>query len=859
MLWIFNDNNYYTLIPRCIYNMQSRLLEAERAYVVGQVSGHYYRAWLAAPLFVLTAGPAAAQAFRMPPIVVQTPQIQQYNLNLNDTLKITPSLETTLKPIEAPQVRIAEPARAQPAVPAAGTSQGQPVHIPTGWDYLQDALRDLNNGYYSSAESGFRRAIDAGLSFEGMHNAYLGLAVATYNQKNYNGTLAAAEKLSVYNSREAEQYSVAAYTAKWQSAYQDKRYDDAIEALIGLKNFKYDDAINTLLGLAAELTVKQEYGPALSAYEATDNNPERYRGIIRIEVARGNYEKALAATWQLGGVEGARTRAWIYESIGALPLAVKEVSSYRSDTQVQRYLADKELTGQDRFEERQLFSDWCYYEPARRMGEEQLLFYLFRKSGNGVQPWPSARLTRRPAPRDWSARLLWKSLKNRSWSDTAAAQEYVLYINGPQGSDIAAIWDRQPANDIIERTSEFALGVYTRMHDAERERHEGQADRAFDTYRDIVEKSEAVLDGIPHFSALMQWLSTSAESDRPEEITKKIRNEFEETYPYEAKLAWASILQQAAADRGEEAVKNARSEAQAVLQEAMDEWPRRYPAVNAMAELIWQQVESTHGGEKVEALKTLDGILKRLDGLQPALATDFYVRLHYLLGSYALTAQALNRLAPDQETAETRATRDFLARLNEDQFQSIADMEKGQLYFEVYQSLNDASPVDTFAHHLVEIAVLDGSGRHIETFALVRQALLPGQPPLYLLDRITADGRETLAQYDKKIPTARELVQALIGAGDAGTAATDEFVLQLLSSRSEEKARDAWVKINKQHGEQLGGLSYGIKRIDLGDKGIWFRLQVGPLDNRQAAEQLCKRLKQGDVEMNCLVSRGSLL
>ena len=124
MLWIFNDNNYYTLIPRCIYNMQSRLLEAERAYVVGQVSGHYYRAWLAAPLFVLTAGPAAAQAFRMPPIVVQTPQIQQYNLNLNDTLKITPSLETTLKPIEAPQVRIAEPARAQPAVPAAGTSQG---------------------------------------------------------------------------------------------------------------------------------------------------------------------------------------------------------------------------------------------------------------------------------------------------------------------------------------------------------------------------------------------------------------------------------------------------------------------------------------------------------------------------------------------------------------------------------------------------------------------------------------------------------------------------------------------------------------------------------------------------------------
>jgi cell division protein FtsN len=43
-----------------------------------------------------------------------------------------------------------------------------------------------------------------------------------------------------------------------------------------------------------------------------------------------------------------------------------------------------------------------------------------------------------------------------------------------------------------------------------------------------------------------------------------------------------------------------------------------------------------------------------------------------------------------------------------------------------------------------------------------------------------------------------------------------------------------------------------VQKADLGSKGTWYRLRVGPIDNKGAADKLCSQLKsQGHAD--CLV------
>ena len=49
----------------------------------------------------------------------------------------------------------------------------------------------------------------------------------------------------------------------------------------------------------------------------------------------------------------------------------------------------------------------------------------------------------------------------------------------------------------------------------------------------------------------------------------------------------------------------------------------------------------------------------------------------------------------------------------------------------------------------------------------------------------------------------------------------------------------------------LGGGS--IRRADLGAKGVYYRVRVGPL-TRDAADKICAQLKSGGAE--CILTRG---
>jgi hypothetical protein len=78
--------------------------------------------------------------------------------------------------------------------------------------------------------------------------------------------------------------------------------------------------------------------------------------------------------------------------------------------------------------------------------------------------------------------------------------------------------------------------------------------------------------------------------------------------------------------------------------------------------------------------------------------------------------------------------------------------------------------------------------------------------------------------------------------------------VQLLSLRSENAVRKAWKGLQKRHGDLLGRLSLTVQRRNLGvKKGVYYRLQAGPLANVASAKALCSKLNKR--KMGCLIVR----
>jgi hypothetical protein len=77
--------------------------------------------------------------------------------------------------------------------------------------------------------------------------------------------------------------------------------------------------------------------------------------------------------------------------------------------------------------------------------------------------------------------------------------------------------------------------------------------------------------------------------------------------------------------------------------------------------------------------------------------------------------------------------------------------------------------------------------------------------------------------------------------------------LQLGSLRSEEAARQEWERIKHKNADLLGSLSASAVRADLGDKGIYYRIQTGPVAEPASAERICGELKQRNI--GCIIAR----
>ncbi|SMF14210.1 Sporulation related domain-containing protein [Tistlia consotensis] len=92
-------------------------------------------------------------------------------------------------------------------------------------------------------------------------------------------------------------------------------------------------------------------------------------------------------------------------------------------------------------------------------------------------------------------------------------------------------------------------------------------------------------------------------------------------------------------------------------------------------------------------------------------------------------------------------------------------------------------------------------------------------------------------------PTEAPKAEAAKPAAAAAEVKPGSWVVQLAALRKESEAKAAWSEMQAKHKDLLGAMTLQLDRADLGDRGVFYRVQTGPLPNRATALDLCAQLK----------------
>ncbi|MFP5513025.1 MAG: SPOR domain-containing protein [Alphaproteobacteria bacterium] len=99
---------------------------------------------------------------------------------------------------------------------------------------------------------------------------------------------------------------------------------------------------------------------------------------------------------------------------------------------------------------------------------------------------------------------------------------------------------------------------------------------------------------------------------------------------------------------------------------------------------------------------------------------------------------------------------------------------------------------------------------------------------------------------------APQQAKAAIAPAPAGAGGSGSWRIQLASVRSEGEAAAEWRRIAGRHPDALGGLSMQVAKVDLGDKGVFYRVQGAGADEARA-KSVCAQLRAQNV--GCVVVR----
>jgi cell division septation protein DedD len=80
-------------------------------------------------------------------------------------------------------------------------------------------------------------------------------------------------------------------------------------------------------------------------------------------------------------------------------------------------------------------------------------------------------------------------------------------------------------------------------------------------------------------------------------------------------------------------------------------------------------------------------------------------------------------------------------------------------------------------------------------------------------------------------------------AATAVSAVSGKAVLQIGAYETPEIANGAWAAFKARHTSVVGKLSDDVQKADLGAKGTWYRLRVGPFVDKTSANTACDQLR----------------
>jgi cell division septation protein DedD len=155
------------------------------------------------------------------------------------------------------------------------------------------------------------------------------------------------------------------------------------------------------------------------------------------------------------------------------------------------------------------------------------------------------------------------------------------------------------------------------------------------------------------------------------------------------------------------------------------------------------------------------------------------------------------------------------------------------------------------------IAILNGGQRdpHVEELLPGPETPLPRPMPAEPPPSVAAPAANPPAAAPLPAPPAPNPAVAVVPPPPAAAAppappraapaaaATEGYRLQLGALRTEAAAQQEWARLKRVNADLLGRLEMRAARADLGARGVFYRIEAGPIADRDAAQHACDALK----------------
>jgi cell division septation protein DedD len=127
-------------------------------------------------------------------------------------------------------------------------------------------------------------------------------------------------------------------------------------------------------------------------------------------------------------------------------------------------------------------------------------------------------------------------------------------------------------------------------------------------------------------------------------------------------------------------------------------------------------------------------------------------------------------------------------------------------------------------------------------------------PPKVVVDRREASAIPAAAPTSDAtaaIQTAAVELAPAVAQATLSTANTESFRVQLAAYRTPNAAVTRWKTLKTRHEDLLGALELTVAQVNLGERGVFHRLQAGPYTSRAVADNACTALRKRNQA--CLV------